>query len=144
MVCLRINAPLDFFDPFPNTLFNNCFLLSLTNGVLIFDFSVAPGGRIDRETVSAELSRLQENLTSSDDEELSNLLPHDYRTLYDPFDLAQLEYTIRICRNAKNIPEAGRQLFSVTRTQRKNRNDTDRLTKYLAKFNLSFEKFKNC
>jgi hypothetical protein len=38
MVCLRINAPLDFFDPFPNTPFNNCFLLSLTEKLSLEKF----------------------------------------------------------------------------------------------------------
>ncbi|MBR2435459.1 MAG: RNA repair transcriptional activator RtcR [Lentisphaeria bacterium] len=104
--------------------------------------TLAPGGRIDKATVQTELDRLQENMLPAGDNILNDLLPSNYMDLYDPFDLAQLEYTVNVCRESKNISEAGRQLFSVTRTQRKTRNDTDRLTKYLAKFDLSFEKIK--
>lgn len=116
------------------------------NAVITRLSTLAPGGRIDKETVTAELERLQANSASdSGDEEdgLAGLLPSSYQDLYDPFDLVQLEYTVKICRESKNISEAGRKLFPVTRTQRKTKNDTDRLTKYLAKFDLSFDKIKD-
>ena len=106
--------------------------------------TLAPGGRIDKETVAAELDRLrEEERECSAEEPPADSLPPDFRDRYDPFDLAQLEYTVNVCRSSRNISEAGRKLFSVSRTRRKTRNDTDRLTKYLAKFDLSFDAVRN-
>jgi len=57
----------------------------------------------------------------------------------DPFDRPQLSYVLSVCKDSKSLSEAGRKLFSVSREKRKTKNDGDRLKKYLAKFNLSFE-----
>ena len=106
--------------------------------------TLAPGGRIDRKTVDSELSRLREEVEAPSGAKGScdQFLGPGCRELYDPFDLVQLEYTIEVCCSSANISEAGRKLFPVSRNLRKTRNDTDRLTKYLAKFGLSFDKIK--
>jgi transcriptional regulatory protein RtcR len=39
-------------------------------------------------------------------------------------------------------PEAGRELFSVSREQKRHVNDSDRLRKYLTKFDLSWKQVK--
>jgi transcriptional regulatory protein RtcR len=46
--------------------------------------------------------------------------------------------TIRICRISRSLSEAGRLLFSVSRTKRSSANDADRLRKYLARFGLDW------
>jgi transcriptional regulatory protein RtcR len=51
-----------------------------------------------------------------------------------------LEEVIRVCRECRSLSEAGRQLFSVSRTKRKSTNDADRLGKYLAKFDLNWQR----
>ena len=114
------------------------------NAIITRLATLAPAGRIDKCTVAEEVERLQSDSVrdEGDNAVISLLLPPQYRELYDPFDLNQLEYTVKICRESGNISEAGRKLFSVSRTQRKTKNDTDRLTKYLAKFGLTFEKIK--
>jgi len=54
----------------------------------------------------------------------------------DPFDRVQLEYVVEVCRRSANFSDAGRSLFTVSRKQRASTNDSDRLRKYLAKFEL--------
>ena len=56
----------------------------------------------------------------------------------EPFDQAQLAYVIRVSREAKGQSDAGRKLFRVSRLARKHINDADRLTKYLARFDLTW------
>ena len=58
----------------------------------------------------------------------------------DPFDRVQLAEVIRVCRQCRSLSEAGRVLFSVSRTKRKSTNDADRLGKYLAKFDLNWQR----
>ncbi|MEM8876092.1 MAG: hypothetical protein AAGD32_17750 [Planctomycetota bacterium] len=50
----------------------------------------------------------------------------------------QLAEVIRVCRASPNLSAAGRELFAVSRAQRKTANDADRLRKYLARFGLTF------
>lgn len=114
------------------------------NSIIVRLGTLAPSGRIDKVTVRDEIERCRENCKRECADDASEVqLPADFETRYDPFDIAQLKYTIKICQNSKNISEAGRKLFAVSRTQRKTVNDTDRLTKYLAKFNLTFDHIKN-
>jgi sigma54-dependent transcription regulator len=44
----------------------------------------------------------------------------------------------KVCIGARSMSEAGRMLFSVSRTSRKTVNDADRLKKYLARFSLDW------
>lgn len=57
----------------------------------------------------------------------------------DLFDRQQLETVIAVCRRSQTLSDAGRTLFAVSRQQKKQPNDADRLRKYLARFNLSWE-----
>lgn len=54
----------------------------------------------------------------------------------DRFDRVQLADVIRVCRQARSLAEAGRILFAASRTRRSTTNDTDRLRKYLARFQI--------
>ena len=45
---------------------------------------------------------------------------------------------ISVCRRCKSLSEAGRQLFAVSRQDKKQPNDADRLKKYLARFELDW------
>lgn len=54
----------------------------------------------------------------------------DVETL-DDFDRVQLAHVLQVCRQSENLAEAGRALFAVSRLQKKSKNDTDRLRKYL-------------
>lgn len=54
----------------------------------------------------------------------------------NPFDRVQLDYVVRVCRDSRSLSEAGRTLFRASRLGRKQPNDADRLSKYLARFGL--------
>ena len=60
----------------------------------------------------------------------------------DLFDRLQLQAVLGVCRQARSLSEAGRQLFDQSRTQRSVVNDADRLRKYLHKHGLSWERVR--
>lgn len=106
--------------------------------------TLAPGSRIDADTVEEEIERLARawrRPTGAGDVEgtLLPLLGAPGLAELDRFDQAQLADVVRVCRNASSLSDAGRQLFAVSRTQRKRINDADRLRKYLARFDLAFD-----
>ncbi len=57
----------------------------------------------------------------------------------DRFDRSQLADVLRVCLGARNLSEAGRRLFAASRSRRRSVNDADRLRKYLARFDLSWQ-----
>ncbi|BDS05502.1 Fis family transcriptional regulator [Oceaniferula spumae] len=102
--------------------------------------TLAPRGRIRTEDVTEEAERLTSSWHRADDDtaQLREVLKPQVMQSLDPFDAVQLSYTVDVCRRSKNISEAGRKLFAVSREQKKTSNDSDRLRKYLAKFELQF------
>jgi transcriptional regulatory protein RtcR len=104
--------------------------------------TLAPGGRISRAVLDAELTRLRAAwqtapAAGSDDLLLTEALGPDAAKL-DLFDRGQLACVIRVCRSSATLSEAGRRLFAVSRGNRKVANDADRLRKYLARFGLAW------
>ena len=110
--------------------------------------TLAPQGRIQTESVEAEIGRLKwlwADETDADDAEnpfanrLSDGLPAkiDAETL-DLFDRIQLQHVIAECRRHPNMAAAGRALFNVSRLERATANDSDRLRKYLQRFGLTW------
>ena len=106
---------------------------------------VFPAGVTDADgnsEVQEETVRLQADWKKSETPQggthslLEEILPKTKLERLDPFDRAQLAEVLRVCRSSKNLSEAGRQLFSVSRRAKKTPNDADRLRKYLAKFGL--------
>lgn len=105
--------------------------------------TLAPGGRINTEVVTEEINRLRACWKKAespgiDDDILAATLGEEQPGMLDLFDKAQLAQTIRTCKDAKSLSEAGRILFNVSRIKKKSSNDADRLRKYLAKFNLTW------
>jgi len=103
--------------------------------------TLAPGGRIGLEILEAEQARLRSTwrdvgAPGSDDALLGEILGEAKASQLDLFDRAQLACVIRVCQNSGSLSEAGRQLFSISRTGKKITNDADRLRKYLARFDL--------
>jgi sigma54-dependent transcription regulator len=47
---------------------------------------------------------------------------------------------IQICREAKSLSDAGRKLFGTSRGKKTTINDADRLRKYLARFDLDWQR----
>lgn len=104
--------------------------------------TLAPHGRIRLAEVQSEQERLsaawhREELDESDGF-LRALMGKERYAELDPFDRVQLAYVVEVCRGAKTVSEAGRRLFAVSRVGKKSSNDSDRLRKYLAKFDLDF------
>lgn len=104
--------------------------------------TLAPGGRITRQTVEDEIARLRRKWArdeiSSEDDILNEVLGADTIAQLDLFDRVQLAEVLKVCRRARSMSEAGRILFAVSRQERKVTNDADRLRKYLARFNLEW------
>lgn len=107
--------------------------------------TMSSDGRINEQVVTAEINRLKTNWDLLVDEKgaqgsvASSVLGVDEFNRLDLFDQAQLSFVIGICRQSPTLSEAGRQLFGVSREQRKTTNDADRLRKYLARFGLQWE-----
>ena len=57
---------------------------------------------------------------------------------FDRFDLAQLREVVAVCRESRNLTEAGKKLFAISRLGKRSVNDADRLSKYLGRFGLEF------
>ncbi|MNQ22891.1 hypothetical protein D3C85_360460 [compost metagenome] len=77
-------------------------------------------------------------MAADDEVDLEVLLGEEKFAALDLFDRLQLEAVVRVCRPARSLSEAGRQLFQASRTQRSVVNDADRLRKYLAKMGLDW------
>lgn len=106
--------------------------------------TLAPGGRITLAVVEEELQRLRLAWKSAESAVLSrpDLISESTWSGLDLFDQIQLAEVLRICCNARNLSEAGRILFSVSRQEKRTTNDADRLRKYLARFNLGWEEIQ--
>lgn len=102
----------------------------------------AAGGRVTVEIVEAEIVRLRaswaDGSTIDCDIDLEGLLDEPVISRIDPFDRAQLMEVIRVCRASRTLSDAGRKLFSVSRTRKGTANDADRLRKYLGRFALTW------
>jgi transcriptional regulatory protein RtcR len=100
----------------------------------------APGGRIDVSTVEAEKGRLRRLWSGRGprNSELEGLLSEDALAAIDPFDQVQLTEVIRVCRRSRSLSEAGRTLFSASRSRRSSSNDADRLRKYLQRYGIEW------
>lgn len=108
--------------------------------------TLAEGGRITLDVVEDEItrsSRRQAKATGITGETcLASLLGEDVNEKHDRFDLAQLAEVIRVCRESDSMSDAAKKLFAVSRKAKSSSNDSDRLSKYLAKFGLKFKEIK--
>lgn len=109
--------------------------------------TLAPGGRITRVVLDAEIARLRTAWAgapsdSPDEAILAEVLSPEALAKTDLFDRAQLAAVVRICRTSESASDAGRRLFAISRGKRKVTNDADRLRKYLARFGLDWKKVR--
>ena len=120
--------------------------------------TLAMGGRIDINIVNEEIARLKElwkgwgdnssqisKMAVNEDtlrrfDKLCKLKPA--LAELDRFDQGQLLDVLSVCWNSSSIANAGRVLFANSRQQKKIANDSDRLRKYLLKFDLDWETVK--
>ncbi len=104
--------------------------------------TLAPGGRITEEIVDEEAARLRQAWhvpSKVDNGDLSSLMDTKALAEIDLFDRVQLTAVVGVCQRCSTISEAGRTLFAVSRARRSSVNDADRLRKYLARFDLTWE-----
>ncbi|MDP9835566.1 transcriptional regulatory protein RtcR [Neorhizobium huautlense] len=106
--------------------------------------TLAPQGRITIDVVSDEVLRLKtawglDTQKHADDELLINMLGAERAAALDLFEVAQLATVLKTCRDHATASAAGRALFAHSRLEKKSSNDADRLSKYLARFELKFE-----
>ena len=102
-------------------------------------------GRIDLECVQTEIVRLRRLWSGASDkvDQLVALLPPDKLDELDPFDHVQLAHVVGVCQRSRSLSDAGRELFSASRARRNSSNDADRLRKYLARFELSWQQLQD-
>jgi transcriptional regulatory protein RtcR len=108
--------------------------------------TLAPGGRINEETVDEELARLEETAAPIRQGQGNDLVTKAFGTAraaaLDRFDRVQLEDVLSVCRDAPSLSAAGRELFASSRAERQSVNDADRLRKYLARFGLEIAELR--
>lgn len=105
--------------------------------------TLSPAGRIVEPIIEAEIARLRTawTLTTNEDHARTicvELLGEKRAADLDRFDRVQLADVLAVCRKARSLSEAGRELFAESRKKKASGNDADRLRKYLARFGLSW------
>ena len=113
------------------------------NGAIIRLCTLALGGRISMEILNEEIKRLK-SLWDKEKFNGSDYIAEKYKGLIDfkkldLFDSVQLKGVLKVCNESKNLSDAGRKLFALSRLEKASSNDSDRLKKYLSKFNLNWE-----
>ncbi|MEM8986806.1 MAG: RNA repair transcriptional activator RtcR [Pseudomonadota bacterium] len=101
--------------------------------------------RITKSIVENEIETLKSQWRGASqdaDEQLVSRFIDDVSSI-DRFDLVQLAEVIRVCQASNSMSEAGRKLFSVSRSKRTSSNDTDRVKKYLDRFGLAFGELRS-
>jgi transcriptional regulatory protein RtcR len=106
--------------------------------------TLADGGRITEAVVDAEIERLKwlwakdASTSNAQSIELERYVDEAAIAKLDLFDRLQLEAVFRVCKQSRTLEDAGRKLYNVSREERSEVNDADRLRKYLARFGLTF------
>ncbi|TPG17509.1 AAA family ATPase [Sphingomonas koreensis] len=105
----------------------------------------SPKGRIDLDCVDVEIGRLKRLWSDTGDvvDDLAAMLSADQLEELDPFDRVQLANVVDTCRRSRSLSDAGRTLFAASRARRSSSNDADRLRKYLARFDLSWQQLRD-
>lgn len=108
--------------------------------------TLAKSGRIGKADVDEEIGRLtavwSNGHAGPKNFELQKFLPADAVDSIDLFDQAQLSTVLRICSEEPSLAASGRRLFAASRAEKTSANDSDRLRKYLAKFQLDWKTIK--
>ncbi len=109
--------------------------------------TLADGDRINVENVAGEMDRLNRDWhygeESVEESSLAEFLDVEAIDQLDLFDRIQLGAVLTICKKCPSMAEAGKQLFAMSRLQKENPNDSDRIRKYLKKFGITWSQIKN-
>lgn len=102
--------------------------------------TLAPAGRINETVVLDEIERLQRQWRgpqTEDDQILSQFLSAEELEDIDQFERPQLALVLKVLQSSRSMADAGRKLFQASRRKKKSSNDSDRLRKYLERFDLT-------
>lgn len=104
--------------------------------------------RITTADVEQEIDRLNQSWQAisqnpTAQNQLTNYLDTAFIATIDHFDAVQLAHVLSICEQQPSMAAAGRELFNVSRTQKKQSNDSSRLQKYLARFGITWGQLKS-
>ena len=102
--------------------------------------TLADGGRIGEPLVQEEIERLRAAWRPVAEEGLEGVLSPQQIAALDLFDRLQLQAVLEVCRRSGSLADAGRKLFAATRSRRSSVNDSDRLRKFLARFDLDWRR----
>ncbi|MET3135520.1 transcriptional regulatory protein RtcR [Oxalobacteraceae bacterium GrIS 1.11] len=108
--------------------------------------TLADAGRITDDIAADEIKRLQRlwrhysRPSDIQEIELDQIMGSEAAAQLDLFDAMQLKAVIGLCRQSKTMSDAGRKLYAVSRDAKAKPNDADRLKKYLAKFELNWDR----
>jgi len=109
--------------------------------------ALSPAGRISEAAVRQEIDRLRRawrgEARNEDRAFLEGLVGTESLARHDVFKILQLERVVRVCRASRSIADAGRLLYSASRERRKKLNDSDRLRKYLAGFDITWDMIRS-
>lgn len=104
--------------------------------------TLAPSGRITRETVDEEITRLTSAWQPAGPDDsagvVASVVGEERAAALDRFDIVQFAEVIHVCRQSRSLSDTGRILFSVSRQAKQKPNDADRLRKYLARFGTTW------
>ena len=102
--------------------------------------TLADGGRISQILVQEEIDRLRATWRPVSAEGLEGVLSSQQIEALDLFDRLQLQAVLEVCRRSNSLADAGRKLFAATRSKRSSVNDSDRLRKFLGRFDLNWDR----
>ena len=102
--------------------------------------TLADGGRISQTLVQEEIDRLRATWRPVSAEGLEGVLSLQQIETLDLFDRLQLQAVLEVCRRSNSLADAGRKLFAATRSKRSSVNDSDRLRKFLGRFDLNWDR----
>ncbi|MBL8482093.1 MAG: sigma 54-interacting transcriptional regulator [Rhodocyclaceae bacterium] len=102
--------------------------------------TLAVAGRITEPLVQEEIGRLRATWQDGTAADAATQVLGEGADGLDWFDRCQLNAVIELCRGSNSLSDAGRRLYAISRADKKQPNDADRLRKYLARFGLDFER----
>lgn len=108
--------------------------------------TLAEGGRITSDDVHLEVGQLarapRADAGLASQQRASAVMTAGQLAQMDEFDRVQLECVLEAIAQTDSMAEAGRRLFAVSRTQKDNPNDSDRVRKFLFKWGLDYKALK--
>ncbi len=105
--------------------------------------TLAEGGRITEEDVALEIEQMQAQapklptIRGAAGSLASRILGDKVET-HDLFEIVQLEAVLQAIAETDNMAQAGRKLYAISRAERGNPNDSDRVRKFLARWDLDY------